>query len=89
LDNDFQDHRLRRSSYPDFSLCTLNLLSATNAAQGTTAEGVAVGDLPGWKRQSDQAIINLFRHYGGGQAGRKRCAQRAVEQTLQLIARHL
>jgi hypothetical protein len=36
VDNDFQDHRLRRSSYPDFPLRTLNLLyllSATNAAQ--------------------------------------------------------
>jgi hypothetical protein len=33
VDNDFQDHRLRRSSYPDFSLRTLNLLSATNADQ--------------------------------------------------------
>jgi hypothetical protein len=30
-----------------------------------------VGDLPGWKRQSDQAIIDLFRHYGGSQAGGK------------------
>jgi hypothetical protein len=42
----------------------------------------------GWKCQPDQAIIDLFRHYGGGQAGRKRCPQGAVEQTLQLIARH-
>jgi hypothetical protein len=24
VDNDFQDHRLRRSSYPDFPLRTLN-----------------------------------------------------------------
>jgi hypothetical protein len=32
---------------------------------------VEVGDLPGWKCQSDQAIIDLFRHYGGGQAGGK------------------
>jgi hypothetical protein len=45
-----------------------------------------VGDLPGWKRQSDQAIIDLFRHYGGGQAGGKRCPQGAFEQTLQLIS---
>jgi hypothetical protein len=30
-----------------------------------------------------QAIINLFRHYGGGQAGGKRCAQGIFE----LIAR--
>jgi hypothetical protein len=30
-----------------------------------------VGDLPAWKCQSDQAIIDLFRHYGGGQAGGK------------------
>jgi hypothetical protein len=40
------------------------------------------------KRQSDQAIIDLFRHYGGGQAGGKRCAQGIVEQTFQPIARH-
>jgi hypothetical protein len=33
VDNDFQDHRLRCGSYPDFSFRTLNLLSATNAAQ--------------------------------------------------------
>jgi hypothetical protein len=56
--------------------------------QGTSSEGVEVGDLPGWERQSDQAIFDLFRHYGGGQAGGKRCPQGAVEQNLQLIARH-
>ena len=44
-----------------------------------------VGDLPGWKRQSDQTIIDLFRYYGGGQAGGKRCPQGAVEQALRLI----
>jgi hypothetical protein len=48
---------------------------------------VEVGDLPGWKRQSDQTIIDLFRLYGCGQAGGKRCPQGAFEQTLQLIAR--
>jgi len=56
--------------------------------QGTSSEGVEVGDLPGWKCQSDQAIIDLFRHYGGSQAGGKRCPQGAVEQTFHLIARH-
>jgi hypothetical protein len=55
--------------------------------QGASSEGVEVGDLSGWKRQSDQAIIDLFRHYDGGQAGGKRCPQGAVEQTLQVIAR--
>jgi hypothetical protein len=28
--------------------------------QGSSAEGVEVGDLPGWKRQSDQAVIDQF-----------------------------
>ena len=45
-----------------------------------------VGDLPGRKCQPDQAVIDLFRHYGGGQAGGKRCPQGAVEQALRLIA---
>jgi hypothetical protein len=31
VDNDFQDYGLRGSGYPDFSLRTLDLLSATNA----------------------------------------------------------
>jgi hypothetical protein len=31
---------------------------------------------------------SIFRHYGGGQAGGKRCAQGIVEQTFQLIACH-
>jgi hypothetical protein len=35
-----------------------------------------------------KAILDLFRHHGGGQAGGKRCPQGTVEQTLQLIARH-
>jgi hypothetical protein len=56
--------------------------------QGAASEGVEVGDLSGWKRQSDQAIIDLFRQYGRGEAGGKRCPQGAFEQTLQLIARH-
>jgi hypothetical protein len=64
----------------DYSVC--------REEQGAASEGVEVGDLSSWKRQSDQAIINLFRHYGGGQAGGKRCAQGIVEQTFQLIARH-
>jgi hypothetical protein len=45
-------------------------------------KGVEVGDLPGWKRQSDQAIIDLFRHYGGGQAGRKRCLKELLNKLL-------
>jgi len=52
--------------------------------QGTSAEGVKVGDLPGGKRQPDQALIDLFRDYGGGQAGREGCPQGAVEQALRL-----
>ena len=44
-----------------------------------------MGDLPGRKRQPDQALIDLFRDYGGGQAGREGCPQGAVEQALRLI----
>jgi hypothetical protein len=39
--------------------------------QGISSEGVEVGDLPRRKRQPDQAVIDLFRHYGGGQAAGK------------------
>ena len=28
--------------------------------QGTSSQGVEVGDLPGGKRQSDQAVFDLF-----------------------------
>jgi hypothetical protein len=45
-----------------------------------------VGDLPGRKCQSDQAITDLFRKYRGSQAGGKRCPSGAVEQALHLIA---
>jgi hypothetical protein len=46
--------------------------------------GVEVGDLPGRKRQPAQAVIDLFRDYGGGQARREGCPQGAVEQALHL-----
>src|SRR5262245_33577621 len=45
-----------------------------------------VGDLPGRKCQPNQAGSDLFRHYGSGQAGGKRCPEGVVEQTLYLIA---
>ena len=47
-------------------------------------KGVEVGDLPGRKRQPDQAVIDPFRDYGGGQARREGCPQGAVEQALRL-----
>src|SRR5262245_15209760 len=37
--------------------------------KGTSSKGMEVGDLPGRKCQPHQAVIGLFRHYRGGQAG--------------------
>jgi hypothetical protein len=47
---------------------------------------VEVGDLPGRKRQPDQAVIDLFRDYRGGQARREGCPQGAIEQALRVTA---
>ena len=41
--------------------------------------GMEVGDLPGRKCQPHQAVIGLFRHYRGGQAGGQRGPQGPVE----------
>jgi hypothetical protein len=51
----------------------------------SNSEGVEVGDLPGRKCQPHQAVVDLFRDYGGGQACREGCPQGAVEQALRLI----
>ena len=41
--------------------------------QGTSSEGMEVGDLPCRKCQPDQAVTGLFRDYDSGQAGGERC----------------
>jgi hypothetical protein len=51
----------------------MNKLYYRREEQGTPSEGMEVGDLPGRKYQPDQAVTDLFRHYGSGQAGGKRC----------------
>src|SRR6516164_618539 len=47
--------------------------------QGTSSKGMEVGDLPGRKCQPHQAVIGLFRHYRGGQAGGQRGPRGPVE----------
>ena len=59
-------------------------VSVSEVEKATLTE-ISMGDLPGRKRQPDQAVIDLFRDYGGGQAGREGCPQGAVEQALRLI----
>src|SRR6266567_9058182 len=43
-----------------------------------------VGDLPGRKCQPHQAVIGLFRHYGGGQTGGQNEPSSMPDQKMQL-----